>query len=45
MKNKVVYAIGVLLLYSSFAFSKGENSFAGNPIPPCGPAGCIPPAR
>lgn len=41
MKNKLFYAIGVLLLLGSFVAGSSSKAYAGgNPIPPCPPEGC-----
>lgn len=41
MKNKIIYAFGVLLLVGSFALSQGSaRTLTSDPIPPCSPSGC-----
>jgi hypothetical protein len=47
MKNKLYFAIGVLVLLGSFVLSgRSQMAFGpGDPPPPCGPAGCLPPVR
>jgi hypothetical protein len=46
MKNKLYFAVGILLLVGSFALSnRSTQVFAGggNPMPPCPPQGCTMP--
>jgi hypothetical protein len=47
MKRKLYFVLGVMVLLSSFLLSgRSSQAFgAGNPVPPCGPAGCQPPVR